>query len=142
MVSLSDSKGVFVATGEKGIDAKTIEEIGVAKLKHKQLTDLKVPGGFKYVEGSRPWTHFKKLDIALPCATQNEVSKEDAEALLAAGVTIVAEGSNMGSTKEAIDIFEAAREKGVQGDKQPLWYAPGKASNVRSLLPASILTHS
>ena len=41
---------------------------------------------FEYKEGSRPWTLFEKLDIALPCATQNEVSKEEAEALVKAGV--------------------------------------------------------
>lgn len=82
--------------------------------------------------GARPWTHFKSLDIALPCATQNEVSGEEALALVAAGVGFVAEGSNMGCTKEAIDIFEAERVKGTGvGGKSPIWYGPGKAANVR-----------
>jgi glutamate dehydrogenase (NADP+) len=132
VVSLSDSKGAIVATGDKGLSPASINEIAALKLKFGSLSTVKVDG-FKYVEGARPWTHFKKLDVALPCATQNEVSKEEAEALVAAGVTIVAEGSNMGSTQDAITVFEAARVKGMDGDKQPLWYAPGKAANVSFL---------
>jgi len=66
------------------------------------------------------------VHVALPGATQNEVSKEEAEALVAAGVKIVAEGSNMGCTAEAIEVFEASRK---QGGPDAVWYAPGKASN-------------
>ena len=62
----------------------------------------------------------------LPCATQNEVSKEEAEALISSGARFIAEGSNMGCTQEAIDIFEAHR-KSNKG--QAIWYAPGKAAN-------------
>jgi len=75
--------------------------------------------------GVRPWTLVPTVHIALPGATQNEVSGEEAEALVKAGVRIVAEGSNMGCTAEAIDIFEASRRSGPGG----VWYAPGKASN-------------
>jgi len=129
VVSLSDSKGALVATGAEGISPETIAKIGELKLKFGYLADLATPAGFKYVPGARPWTHFKQLDIALPCATQNEVSKDEAEALVAAGVKYVAEGSNMGCTKEAIDVFEGARAAGFVGGKAPVWYAPGKASN-------------
>jgi glutamate dehydrogenase (NADP+) len=73
----------------------------------------------------RPWTLVAQADIALPCATQNEVSEEEAKALVAAGVKLVAEGSNMGCTQEAIDVFETSRRSG----QNAIWYAPGKASN-------------
>jgi len=65
------------------------------------------------------------VDVALPCATQNEVSKEEAEALLANGTQFIAEGSNMGCTLEAVGVFENHRKE-VPGSA---WYAPGKASN-------------
>ena len=76
----------------------------------------KFPGS-QFFPGRKPWE--QKVDIALPCATQNEVSGEDAKQLIANGVTLCAEVSNMGCTPEAIDAFIAA--------KVP--YAPGKAVN-------------
>jgi glutamate dehydrogenase (NADP+) len=97
-------------------------------LKRKSLADLyfsssEVASEFEYVAGARPWTKFGKLDVALPCATQNEVSGDEAKALVAAGVRFVAEGSNMGCTKEAIDVFEgdrvAAASAGVKGTYPP-----------------------
>ena len=54
----------------------------------------------KFVEGERPWGVDAKFDIALPCATQNEVEEADAEKLVKAGVKLVAEGANMPSTSE------------------------------------------
>ena len=78
--------------------------------------------------GKRPWTLIPTIHIALPGATQNEVSGEEAEALVKAGVRIVAEGSNMGCTKEAIDVFEASRKHGHGG----VWYAPGSKLNFPS----------
>jgi glutamate dehydrogenase (NADP+) len=71
----------------------------------------------KYYEGKRPW--FEKADIALPCATQNEINGEQAQALVDNGVIAVAEGANMPSLPEAIKIFQDAK----------ILYAPGKASN-------------
>lgn len=66
------------------------------------------------------------MDVALPSATQNELNKEEAETLVKNGALFVAEGSNMGCTLDAIEVFEAARkEKGAGA----IWYAPGKASN-------------
>lgn len=96
----------MVASGSDGLGAETVHKIAAMKLKGGYLHQLGSVSGFKYVEGSRPWTLVEKIDIALPCATQNEVSGEEAEALLKAGCTYVAEGSNMGSTLEAIEIFE------------------------------------
>lgn len=122
VVSLSDSKGAIIA--EHGITPDDIAAIGELKLKRQSLTDFK-NDKLKYIDGARPWTHVK-VDIALPCATQNEVSKEEAEALVASGAKFIAEGSNMGCTQEAIDVFETARK--TKG-KESIWYAPGKAAN-------------
>jgi glutamate dehydrogenase (NADP+) len=126
VVSLSDSKGSLVAAGSEGFTAQQVEQIAALKVERKALTEFTTKGKFNYIEGARPWIHTGKVDVALPCATQNEVSKEEAAALVANGVLAVAEGSNMGCTQEAIDIFEAERtDKGANA----IWYAPGKASN-------------
>jgi glutamate dehydrogenase (NADP+) len=101
--------------------------IAEIKLRHKQLISITSQfesGKFEYVAGERPWTHVAQVDVALPCATQNEVSKKDAEALIKAGCRFLAEGSNMGSTMDAIAVFETARAK-----NSALWYGPGKAAN-------------
>ena len=71
----------------------------------------------QYFEGQRPWV--VKCDIALPCATQNELDGNDAEALVKNGCICVAEGANMPSTPEAIAVFQ----------KNKLLYGPGKAAN-------------
>ena len=73
--------------------------------------------GAQFFAGKKPWEH--KVDIALPCAIQNELNLEDAKKLVANGVTIVAEVSNMGCTAEAAEYFVEKR----------LIFAPGKAVN-------------
>ena len=70
-----------------------------------------------FFAGKKPWE--QKVDIALPCATQNELQKEDAENLIKNGVIAVVEGANMPSTPDAIKIFKEAK----------ILYSPGKASN-------------
>ena len=62
----------------------------------------------KFVKDERPWGIDAKFDIALPCATQNEVEKDDAEKLVKAGVKLVAEGANMPSTSEVCAGLEVA----------------------------------
>lgn len=127
VVSLSDSKGALVAVDDgSAFTAEHVDKIAALKAERRALTDFEHGGRYKYIEGARPWVHAGKVDVALPCATQNEVSKEEAEALVAAGVLVVAEGSNMGCTQDAIDIFEAERRK---KGAQAVWYAPGKAAN-------------
>ena len=69
------------------------------------------------IEGAKPWG--EKADIALPCATQNEINGDHARQLIANGVIAVSEGANMPSTPEAIKVFQDAK----------ILYAPGKASN-------------
>lgn len=131
VVSLSDSKGSLIATSEQGFTPALIDQIAALKVARQQLDSLASSSefsGFKYVAGARPWVHVGKVDVALPSATQNEVSGEEAQALIDAGAKFIAEGSNMGSTQEAIDIFEAHRE-GNKG-AAAIWYAPGKAANL------------
>ncbi|QSZ37825.1 hypothetical protein DSL72_008925 [Monilinia vaccinii-corymbosi] len=125
VVSLSDSHGSLIAEGDAYFTPEEIGKIAGLKLKRQALTTFEHGGKYKYVAGVRPWT-LVKVDIALPCATQNEVSKEEAEALVASGTKFIAEGSNMGCTQEAIDVFEAERKEKKGG---AIWYAPGKAAN-------------
>ncbi|KAI0135721.1 NADP-specific glutamate dehydrogenase [Daldinia grandis] len=126
VVSLSDSKGSLIAEGDAHFTPEHVNEIATIKLDRKPITEFSGKSQFKYIEGARPWVYVGKVDIALPCATQNEVNKEEAETLVKNGAQFVAEGSNMGCTQEAIDVFEAVRkEKG----NDAVWYAPGKASN-------------
>lgn len=132
VVSLSDSKGSLIATTDAGVSPADIEAIGALKLKHKTLNDFvsssaDLKSKFAYHEGKRPWTLVAQADVALPSATQNEVSPEEADALIKAGVKYVAEGSNMGCTQGAIDKFEATRASSAKGEAT--WYAAGKASN-------------
>ncbi|KAG7441324.1 NADP-specific glutamate dehydrogenase [Guyanagaster necrorhizus] len=127
VVSLSDSRGALIA--EEGFSKEVVEKIGSLKLRGGYLesyADFAAPEEkYKYYPGQRPWALLSQVHIALPGATQNEVSGEEAEALVRAGVRVVAEGSNMGCTAEAIEVFEASRRQGAGG----VWYAPGKASN-------------
>ena len=125
VVSLSDSRGSLIAK-EGSFTPEQIHNIAALKIKHQALTAFEHEGQFTWIEGARPWVHVGKVDIALPCATQNEVSPEEAQALVEAGAFIVAEGSNMGCTAAAIDVFEAHRKA---NGAQAIWYAPGKASN-------------
>jgi glutamate dehydrogenase (NADP+) len=127
ILSLSDSKGCLIATDDKGITPDLVHYVADLKVRRKQLSELakstQYKNKFKYIEGARPWTHVGKVDVALPSATQNEVSGEEAAKLIETGCKFIAEGSNMGCTQDAIDIFEKARR---DKKNQSIWYAPGK----------------
>ena len=97
VLSLSDSKGSLIASSDKGITQADVEKIGALKLKGGSLESIASEGEWTYHAGKRPWTLVEKVHIALPCATQNEVSGEEAKALVEKGARIVAEGSNMAS---------------------------------------------
>ncbi len=115
-VSLSDSDGYIY--DPEGITLEKLEYVKELKnLYRGRIKEYAEEYGCKYVEGERPWA--EKGDIALPSATQNEIDKEDAEALMKNGVIAVSEGANMPSTPEAIDIFQ----------QHKILYAPGKAAN-------------
>ena len=115
VIAMSDSNGYIV--DEAGIDYKVIQEIKeVKRARIKTYLDY-VPTA-KYVEGCKGiWS--VKCDVALPCATQNELDGDSAKALVANGCFAVAEGANMPSTPEAVAVFQAA---GVL-------FAPAKAAN-------------
>ena len=115
VIAMSDSNGYIV--DENGIDYKVIKEIKeVKRARIKTYLDY-VPTA-KYVEGSQGiWT--VPCDIALPCATQNELRLDGAEALVANGCYCVAEGANMPSTPEAIAYLQS----------HGILFAPAKASN-------------
>ena len=116
VITLSDSGGTLVH--EAGLSREQV--LAVMELKNVQrgrLADFAARHGLTFLPGSRPW--HVKTDIALPCATQNELDGEDAKTLVKNGVLCVAEGANMPSTLEAVDVFLAAGTL----------YAPGKASN-------------
>ncbi|GAV52734.1 hypothetical protein ZYGR_0AI00160 [Zygosaccharomyces rouxii] len=140
VVSLSDSKGSVIF--ESGVTPEQIAAIQEAKVKFMSLEQILgeysafKAGGYKYIPGVRPWTHVGKVDIALPCATQNEVSGGEADHLIKNGVKFVAEGSNMGCTQEAVHAFENTRADASSHDT--VWYVGGKASNLGGVLVSGL----
>ena len=116
VVTMSDSDGYIY--DPDGIDREKLDYIMELKnLYRGRIREYAEHYGVKYVPGARPWG--EKCDIAMPSATQNELTGEDAKTLLANGCFAVSEGANMPSTPEAIDAFLEAK----------ILYAPGKAAN-------------
>jgi glutamate dehydrogenase (NADP+) len=101
-LTLSDRAGYIYA--EEGLTQEVIDAVKVLKEKHGSLKELPLPSGCSYHEGT-PWK-VVKADIYIPAATQNEISKEDAEAIVAHGALLVAEGANMPSTLDAVKVFQ------------------------------------
>jgi glutamate dehydrogenase (NADP+) len=115
VVTLSDSSGYIYDA--KGIDAEKLAFVMELKnVKRGRIKEYADQFGCEFHEG-RPWS--VNCDIALPCATQNELNEEEAKTLVANGCMCVSEGANMPSTPEAIAVFQAAK----------ILFAPGKASN-------------
>jgi glutamate dehydrogenase (NADP+) len=117
VLTLSDSTGYIYDAG--GIDSEKLKYVMFIKNeKRGRISEYleKYPNA-EFVEGKRPWS--VKCDIALPCATQNELNGEEAKALIANGCMCVSEGANMPSMPEAIHEFQKAK----------ILFAPGKASN-------------
>lgn len=116
VVTMSDSSGYIF--DEQGIDEEKLKFI--MELKNQRRGRIKeYVNNFEaeYIEDARPWS--VKSDIALPCATQNELNEDDAKALVKNGCQLVAEGANMPCTPKAISVFS----------RNKLMFAPGKASN-------------
>jgi glutamate dehydrogenase (NADP+) len=117
VVTLSDSAGYIYDAD--GIDAEKLAHVmQIKNVDYARISEYtkKYPNA-KYVAGKRPWE--VKCDIALPCATQNELNGDEAKLLVANGCICVAEGANMPSTPEAVEVFQHAK----------ILFAPGKASN-------------
>ncbi|WPY98858.1 NADP-specific glutamate dehydrogenase [Christiangramia sp. OXR-203] len=117
VVTMSDSGGFIY--DKDGIDADKLQFIMELKNERRGRISEYVDqySGAEYHEGKTPWKI--KCDIALPCATQNELDKEDAQALVNNGCMCVGEGANMPCTPEAIEVFH----------NEKILFSPGKASN-------------
>ena len=116
VVTLSDSGGTIY--DPKGIDADKLAYVLTLKnVKRGRIAEYATKYGCEYKDGVRPWA--VKCDIALPSATQNEVTAEDAATMVKNGVKCVAEGANMPTEPGGVDVFLKAK----------ILYGPGKAAN-------------
>ncbi|MEW5846265.1 MAG: NADP-specific glutamate dehydrogenase [Bacteroidota bacterium] len=117
VVTISGPDGYIL--DEAGISGEKIDYMLELRASNQDIVEpyaKKFPGA-KFFAGKRPWE--VKVDVAMPCATQNELGKADAEALVKNGVVCVAEGANMPCTPEAIEVFQHNK----------ILFAPGKAVN-------------
>ena len=115
VIALSDSSGYIY--DPEGIDKKKLSFVmDLKNVKRGRIKEYADKYGCEFKEG-RPWGI--KCDIALPCATQNELDDKDAKILVDNGCLCVSEGANMPTTPEAIEVFQNAK----------ILFAPGKASN-------------
>ncbi len=115
--TLSDSSGVVF--DKEGLNFEKLEWVKDLKNNRRgRIKEFAEAFKLQYIENARPWNI--PCDIALPCATQNEVNKRDAELLVTNGCIGVAEGANMPTNAEGIEVFQQAKN---------LLYAPGKAAN-------------
>ena len=115
VITFSDSKGTLV--DKAGFTQEKIDWVKEHKANGFALKDYVEKFGGEWLEGQKPWQF--EAEVALPCATQNEVDEDSAKALVKLGVKYVAEGANMPLTAQAIDVV---RDAGIA-------YAPGKAAN-------------
>ncbi|MDD3483402.1 NADP-specific glutamate dehydrogenase [Azovibrio restrictus] len=116
VVTVSDSSGTIL--DEEGFTPEKLAQLMEVKNHlYGRVSDYAGRVGCTFLPGQRPWRI--PVDVAMPCATQNELDEQDAAALVANGVRCVAEGANMPSTAGAVRTFE----------KAGVLYAPGKASN-------------
>ena len=118
VLTLSDSNGTIL--DEEGISQEKLAQImEIKNVRRGRIKEyLKAVPTAKYFENARPW-QLAKADIALPCATQNEIDLDDAKALIANGCICVSEGANMPSSLAATKAFQAAG----------LLFGPSKAAN-------------
>nr|WP_209045903.1 NADP-specific glutamate dehydrogenase [Rhizorhabdus histidinilytica] len=124
VVACSDSNGYVL--DEDGIDLDLLKEI--KEVRRERLSEYARAAGARahYIENGSIWD--VPCDIALPCATQNELTAKDANTLIRNGVIAVGEGANMPSTPEAVDLFQRA---GVP-------FAPGKAANAGGVATSAL----
>ena len=116
VVTLSDSSGYIY--DPDGIDTDKLAYImDLKNVRRGRISEYAEKYNVDYHEGQRPWG--VKCDVALPCATQNEVNEEEAKTLVNNGCFVVSEGANMPSIPEAIEVFLGAK----------ILYGPGKAAN-------------
>ncbi len=117
VLTVSDSNGFVKFTDNGMTEAQLAALIELKEVRRERLSVYAKEQGLEYFEAQKPWA--VPCDVALPCATQNELDEADAKTLLANGCFCVAEGANMPSTLGAVETFVNAK----------ILYAPGKASN-------------
>ena len=116
VVTLSDSSGFIYDA--KGIDAEKLKFVMHLKnVKRGRIKEYADKFGAEYHDAQRPWG--VKCDVAMPCATQNEINEEEAKTLIKNGCYVVSEGANMPSTPEAVEVFQ----------ENQILFGPGKAAN-------------
>ncbi len=116
VVTLSDSTGFIY--DPVGIDREKLASVmEIKNIKRGRIREYADKFGVEYYDGKRPW--IIKCDVALPCATENEINKEEAETLIKNGCFVISEGANMPSTAEAVEVYL----------KNRILYGPGKAAN-------------
>jgi len=116
VVTLSDSSGYIYDAD--GITAEKLAFVmDLKNVKRGRIKEYADKYGCEFHAGQRPWS--VKCDVALPCATQNELNKEEAQTLINNGVICVSEGANMPTTPDAVELFIHSK----------VLFAPGKASN-------------
>ncbi len=124
VITMSDSNGYII--DENGIDLPAVQEI--KEVKRGRIKEyVETHPSAQYFEGAGLWQHVK-VDVALPCATQNELLIDDAKALAANGTLIVAEGANMPTTPDATEYLQ---QNGV-------YFVPGKASNAGGVATSAL----
>lgn len=116
VVTLSDSSG-FIYDPD-GIDAEKLKYVMHLKnVKRGRIKEYASKYGAEYHDAQRPWS--VKCDVAMPCATQNEINEDEAKTLVSNGCYVISEGANMPTTPEAVEVFQEKR----------VLYGPGKAAN-------------
>jgi len=117
VITMSDSNGTI--HDSEGLNSEKLKYIkDLKEVRRGRIKEFADEFGCDYLDGKKPW-HIP-CDIALPCATQNEVTKSDATSLIKNGVMLIAEGANMPCTQEASILFK---------ENENVSYAPGKAAN-------------
>jgi len=116
VIAMSDSGGT-VHMPDGMTDEDWLALVDLKEVRRGRVSEFAAERGYAFLEGKRPWSI--PCEIALPCATQNELDESDARTLVANGCFCVAEGANMPSTLDAVHVF---RDAGVL-------FAPGKAAN-------------
>ena len=122
VVAMSDSDGYVIDEG--GIDLDLLAE--VKEVERLRISDYAVRRGAPYREGGSIWD--VPCDVALPCATQNELDADAARTLIANGVVAVAEGANMPTTPDAVELFQQAK----------VLFGPGKATNAGGVATSAL----
>ncbi|GAB4258014.1 MAG: NADP-specific glutamate dehydrogenase [Vicingaceae bacterium] len=120
VVTVSDSSGYVYA--KDGLHTEELDFLKELKnVKRGRISEMaeRFKGEIEFFSGERSWNLPCNVDVAIPCATQNELNGEDAQKLIDKGVKVVAEGANMPCTPEAVELFQA----------KDILFAPGKASN-------------